>query len=174
MVRDRSTGRFVYTERLERRVGETSWEYVRRSVRREARIRTRFGGDALQVIVGWNVDSVEDFLRLHPEYRLDGDGGASGTPRRDGRSEGDALSSEVLDNFSQLITTALGLVAALAWNTAIQNLFNSIFGETGGKLAGQFFYAILITLVVIFATIAVSRAAERTKKAEAERQGETG
>jgi uncharacterized BrkB/YihY/UPF0761 family membrane protein len=82
------------------------------------------------------------------------------------------LTSEVLDNFSQLITTALGLVAALAWNTAIQNLFNSIFGETGGKLAGQFFYAILITLVVIFATIAVSRAAERTKKAEAERQGE--
>ena len=39
------------------------------------------------------------------------------------------LTSEVLDNFSQLITTALGLIAALAWNTAIQNLFNSIFGE---------------------------------------------
>jgi hypothetical protein len=59
MVRDRSTGRFVYTERLERRSGETSWEYVRRSVRREARIRTRFDGDAMEVIVGWDVDSVE-------------------------------------------------------------------------------------------------------------------
>jgi hypothetical protein len=90
MVRDRNTGRFVYTERLERRAGETSWAYVRRSVRREARIRTRFGGDAMQVIVGWNVDSVEEFLRSHPEYRLDGDG-ASETPGRDGRQEGDGV-----------------------------------------------------------------------------------
>jgi hypothetical protein len=89
MVRNRSTGRFVYTERLERRVGETSWEYVRRSVRREARIRTRFDWDAMEVIVGWNVDSVEEFLRRHPEYRMDVDSdGASGT---DGRQEGDAI-----------------------------------------------------------------------------------
>lgn len=79
------------------------------------------------------------------------------------------LTGEVLDKFSQLITTALGLVAALAWNTAIQSMFNSIFGEAGGKLAGQFFYAVLITVVVIFATIAVGRAAERAKKAEEER-----
>ncbi len=93
MVRDRSTGRFVYTERLERRVGETSWEYVRRSVRREARIRTRFDAHATEVIVGWNVDSVEEFLRRHPEYRPDGDpNGSSGrTEGRDGRPEGDAV-----------------------------------------------------------------------------------
>ena len=48
------------------------------------------------------------------------------------------LTSEVLDKFSELITTALGLVAALAWNTAIQNLFDNVFGEAGSKLAGQF------------------------------------
>lgn len=76
------------------------------------------------------------------------------------------MTSEVLDKFAQLITTALGLVAALAWNTAIQNLFNKVFGEAGAKLAGQFLYATLITIVVIFATIAVSRAAERTRKRE--------
>ena len=96
MVRDRSTGRFVYTERLERRPGETSWEYVRRSVRRETRIRARFAGDAMQVIVGWNVDSVEEFLRSHPEYRLDGttDGTMDGVPRSDGHDgsrEGDGV-----------------------------------------------------------------------------------
>lgn len=79
------------------------------------------------------------------------------------------LTGEVLDKFSELIITALGLVAALAWNTAIQSLFTVIFGEAGGKLAGQFFYAILITLVVIFATIYVGRAAERAKKVEEER-----
>jgi uncharacterized protein DUF5654 len=82
------------------------------------------------------------------------------------------LTGEVLDKFSQLITTALGLVAALAWNTAIQNLFDRVFGKAGAALAGQFPYAIHITLVVIFATIAVSRAAERAKKEEAEPQGE--
>lgn len=76
------------------------------------------------------------------------------------------LTSEVLDKFAQLITTALGLVAAVAWNTAIQNLFNKVFGEAGAKLAGRFLYATLITIVVIFAAIAVSRAAERAKKAE--------
>ena len=92
MVRDRSTGRFVYTERLERRSGETSWEYVRRSVRREARIRTRFDGDAMEVIVGWDVDSVEAFLRAYPEYRTDGSSdGASGMQEHEGRMEGDAV-----------------------------------------------------------------------------------
>lgn len=48
------------------------------------------------------------------------------------------LTGEVLDRFSQLITTALGLVAALAWNTAIQNLFDRIFGKAGAALAGSF------------------------------------
>jgi hypothetical protein len=85
------------------------------------------------------------------------------------------LSGEVLDKFAQLITTALGLVAALAWNTAIQNLFDRIFGKAGAALAGQFLYAALITIVVIFATLSVARAAERAKKAETERHGgETG
>ncbi len=92
MVRERATGRFVYTERLERRHGETAWEYVRRSVRREGWIRSRFDADATEVIVGWGVESVEDFLRAHPEYRSDGDSdGASDGPRRGGRLEGDTV-----------------------------------------------------------------------------------
>jgi len=80
------------------------------------------------------------------------------------------LTAEVLDKFAELITVALGLVAALAWNTAIQNLFTMIFGEAGSALIGQFIYAIIITLVVIFATIAVGRAAERARLAEERRR----
>ena len=68
MVRDRVTGRFIYTEQLERRPGETTWEYIRRSVRREAQVRDRFNGESLQVIVGWGAGSVEEFLRSYPEY----------------------------------------------------------------------------------------------------------
>ena len=100
MVRERATGRFVYTEQLERRPGETAWEYVRRSVRREGRIRSRFDASATEVIVGWGVGSVEDFLRAHPEYRSGGDSdgaddghsdGASGESERGGRLEGDTV-----------------------------------------------------------------------------------
>lgn len=69
MVRDWRTGRFLYAERLERRPGETPWEYVRRSVRREAQIRARFSGESMQVIVGWGAGSVEEFLETYPEYR---------------------------------------------------------------------------------------------------------
>jgi hypothetical protein len=83
--------------------------------------------------------------------------------------EKETLTAEVLDKFAQLITTALGLVAALAWNDAIQNLFNQYLGSAGAELLSKFLYAGLVTLIVIFATIAVSRAADRAKKLEEER-----
>ena len=79
------------------------------------------------------------------------------------------MTAEVLDKFAELITVALGLVAALAWNTAIQNLFTALFGKASSALIGQFVYAAIITLVAIFATISVSRAAERAKRLEEER-----
>ncbi len=79
MVRDRVTGRFVYTEQLERRPGETTWEYIRRSVRREAQVRDRFKGETLQVLVGWGAGSVEEFLRSYPEYGpVESTGGEAG------------------------------------------------------------------------------------------------
>jgi hypothetical protein len=68
MVRDRESGRFVYVEQMERRRGETPWEYTRRSFRREGQIRTSFDGETLEVIVGWGMSSVEEFLRAYPEY----------------------------------------------------------------------------------------------------------
>lgn len=82
MVRDLATGRFLYTERLERRPGETSWEYVRRSVRREAHIRTQFSEETQQVIMGWGADSVEDFLKSYPEYGPVGDDRPGDGPER--------------------------------------------------------------------------------------------
>lgn len=59
------------------------------------------------------------------------------------------MTGEVLDKFAQLITTALGLVAALAWNTAIQGLFDRLIGEAVAVLIGQFVYAALITLELV-------------------------
>ena len=47
-------------------------------------------------------------------------------------------------------------------------MFTQLFGEAGGALAAKVFYAILVTLIVLFATMAVARTAERAKRLEAE------
>ena len=44
------------------------------------------------------------------------------------------MTGEILDKFSQLITTALGLVAALAWNDAIQTVFQQFLGTSKAAL----------------------------------------
>jgi hypothetical protein len=96
----------------------------------------------------------------------EGRAGPSGKPAG---KEG-TLTAEVLDKFAELITVALGLVAALAWNAAIQQLFTLLLGEAGGALAAKFVYAVIVTLIVIFATLSVSRAAERARLAEERRR----
>ena len=77
------------------------------------------------------------------------------------------MSSEVLDKMVQLVTAAFGLVAALAWNEAIQALFTLIFGEAG-NIAAKFFYAVVVTVVVVFVTVRLGRLAERVRKEEDE------
>lgn len=75
------------------------------------------------------------------------------------------MSSEVLDKLVELITAAFGLVAALAWNTAIQELFSAIFPEAGDLIA-KFLYAVAVTVIVVFVTIRLGRLAERAKEQE--------
>ncbi len=72
------------------------------------------------------------------------------------------LQLEILEKLSTLITAGLGLVAALAWNSFIQNLFKEIFG-TYSSLWAQGAYALLITVVVVVATIYIGRAVNRLK-----------
>ncbi len=75
MGRDRESGRFAYVEQIERRRGETPWECARRSFRRKKQLRTSFAWESLEVIVGWDMSSVEEFLQAYPEY---GPGDAAG------------------------------------------------------------------------------------------------
>lgn len=85
--------------------------------------------------------------------------------------EEDVVRREVLETTITLAITAFGLVAALAWNTAIQGLFEAIFGEAGSVTA-QFFYAIVVTAVVVFATIRLGRLKERAAPSEEPPAGE--
>lgn len=73
------------------------------------------------------------------------------------------MSSEVLDRLVELVTAAFGLVAALAWNTAIQALFTLVF-PAAGVLVAKFLYA--ITVIVVFVTIRLGRLAEQAKERE--------
>lgn len=63
------------------------------------------------------------------------------------------MRKDVIEKLAVLITTAFGLVAALAWNEAIKSLFIE-----GGWLyflatRGPWIYAILVTILAVFASI---------------------
>ena len=75
-----------------------------------------------------------------------------------------ALRSNMIHQLEVLMTTAFGLVAALAWNAAIQALFARIFG-TASSLAPMFAYAITVTVIAVVATYYVSLLASGNKKA---------
>lgn len=62
----------------------------------------------------------------------------------------------VLERTTELLTAALSLVAALAWNDAIQSLFKQIFGEAG-SLYVKFAYAIFITALIVFISMRLTK-----------------
>ena len=61
-----------------------------------------------------------------------------------------------LQTFAALITAAFGLIAALAWNQAIQALILKYIG-TGNELTGLFVYAIIVTVIALIATYMIAR-----------------
>jgi hypothetical protein len=72
---------------------------------------------------------------------------------------------EVLTQIAALLTAAFGLVAALAWNGAIQALFKQIFG-TADSLNAQLIYAIVVTIIAVIVTIWIARAVAHAKGEE--------
>lgn len=72
------------------------------------------------------------------------------------------LTGEVVAQLLALATSALGLVAALAWNDAVQAVFKEYFPAAGG-VAGRFVYALLLSLVIIVITINLTRLAQYAK-----------
>ena len=69
---------------------------------------------------------------------------------------------EILDKIAVLITSAFGLVAALAWNGAIRAIFEAVFG-TADNITAMLVYAVVITIIAVLVTIWIARAAKRAK-----------
>lgn len=63
-------------------------------------------------------------------------------------------------NYAALATGALGFTIALAWNDAVRTAVHSVFppADTKGAARATFVYAILVTLLVVFAVAVLNRA----------------
>ena len=72
------------------------------------------------------------------------------------------LKQEILDKFGVLVTTAFGLVAALAWNDAIKAIFKEIFGEQS-TVVPMLIYAIMVTVIAVILIVIVARAVAKAK-----------
>ncbi len=66
------------------------------------------------------------------------------------------VKSEVMSTIATLITTAFGLIAALAWNEAIKAIIAQFF-KAGSGVTGLVIYAVLITIIAVIATIIIGR-----------------
>lgn len=65
---------------------------------------------------------------------------------------------EIVERMAALITVAFGLVAALAWNSAIQKIFQQYFG-TADQISAMVGYAMLVTIIAVLATVWIGRLA---------------
>jgi hypothetical protein len=73
------------------------------------------------------------------------------------------MKKEIIEKLSMLATSAFGLVAALAWNNAIQEIFKKYFGEAG-SIPAMVWYAVIITVIAVVATIWIGKISENLKK----------
>lgn len=73
------------------------------------------------------------------------------------------VKTEVIEKLSTLSAAGFGLVAALAWNSAIQGWF-----ERQGwlKIGGPWIYALIVTVLVVVATMIIGRISSRIKEKE--------
>ncbi len=72
------------------------------------------------------------------------------------------MKKDIIEKLATLITAAFGLVAALAWNSAIQNIFVRIFGEKS-SISAMLSYAIIVTVIAVFVTIWLGKLSNKAK-----------
>ena len=73
------------------------------------------------------------------------------------------LRLSVLQKTMELMTGAFSLVAALAWNDAIQSLFVKLLGPQSGVVA-KFIYALFVTGIVVWIGFRMSKIQKMLEK----------
>ena len=72
------------------------------------------------------------------------------------------MKKEVIEKLAILITTAFGLIAALAWNDAIKQIFIEVFGTAEG-VGPMLVYAVVVTIIAVIATMWIGKLAGEKK-----------
>ena len=72
---------------------------------------------------------------------------------------------QFLETTAALITSAFGLVAALAWNGAIQSAVHDWLGDSGDETLGLLIYALIVTVIAVIATLLIAMALAKAKEA---------
>ncbi|TSC64646.1 MAG: hypothetical protein G01um1014106_36 [Parcubacteria group bacterium Gr01-1014_106] len=72
------------------------------------------------------------------------------------------LTGEISAQLLTLATSALGLVAALAWNDAIQSVFREYFPSASGIIA-KFLYALILSVIIVSVTINLTKLSNLAK-----------
>lgn len=70
------------------------------------------------------------------------------------------LRQELVKQIVVLSTSGFGLVAALAWNEAIQSFVKEYIDQyisIGSGIASRFIYAVIITIIAVFVTYQLAR-----------------
>lgn len=78
--------------------------------------------------------------------------------------EKDKLHKEFVKQMLTLATSGFGLVAALAWNSLIQEFVNSYvkkFLPDGSGIISLLIYALVITALAVFVTYQLSKVSEK-------------
>jgi uncharacterized membrane protein len=78
--------------------------------------------------------------------------------KRETKKEKD-IKIEFISKITTLLTAGFGLVAALAWNDAIQGLFKLIPIQST-EVGAKFIYAIVITLIIVLIVYYANRVQE--------------
>ena len=66
----------------------------------------------------------------------------------------------IIEKLSALIVAAFGLVAALAWNGAIQSIFKEVFGDAS-TMTAMLMYAVIVTIIAVIATIWIGKISDK-------------
>lgn len=96
---------------------------------------------------------------------------AASTEKLESKQQKDEKACEKADeelktiSFGVLITTAFGLVAALAWNDAIQRLIVYYLGDAKNKgVWVSVGYAVIVTILILLLLVAIRKVYSVTRK----------
>lgn len=76
------------------------------------------------------------------------------------------MKSKVVAQALAMMSTAFGLVAALAWNEAVKALISELLPKKGQGILPLFVYALVVTIVAVVATSRIIKIKEKFEEEE--------